>query len=126
MSRPGPLELLLDSVAGRITQDFVVALNLVHRRADAFDDAREKSRPSEERRVLALHARERFHVGHPRRLVKLWIVHGHSKLDRVGASARIALLDPRLSALRKTKDIDPGAVVEADRIHDERIAVPSP
>ena len=51
--------LLSDAVAG--SKELVVAVDLVHRRADAAgDDAREQSIPSEEGRVFALDAREGF------------------------------------------------------------------
>src|SRR5438874_1650062 len=117
--------LFRDAFACAIAEQGVVAVYLVHRRADAFGDSGEQPVPSKKGRGFALDPFEGLHVRDPRRFVKRRIVHRHPKLDRVGTGARVALLDARFRAFRKTKDIDPRTVIEADRVHDERVALPS-
>src|SRR4029077_7307214 len=116
--------LLAATLARGIAEQLVVAVDLVHRRADPFGEAGEQPVPSEECRVLALDAGEFLDIRHPGCLVELRIVERHPQLDGIGFRARVALLDSRVRAFRKAEDVYPGTVVETDRVHHQRVPLP--
>src|SRR5688572_5938397 len=68
---------------------------------------------------------EHFLLADPRLRIGLRIGQRHRQLQRVAIDTPVPLLEARLLADRVAEVIEPGALVEAGRLHDELIAVPA-
>jgi len=84
-------------------------------------------------RVLGAHELEQFGVGdelraqchREGRLEHAGVVDGLRDLEVAEARAPDALRDAQLLGVRRAREIEPGAVLEPERLDDERVALPA-
>src|SRR5512144_610703 len=100
--------------------ELVVALYLVHRRADALGDAGEQPVPPEVRHRLVRRALVDLLRADVRSRVELRVVERHLQFERIEVDASPGLLDPRVEAFRVASVVEPRTVVEAHGVDDKR------